>query len=259
MLEASYGSSIINLLIEKLSDNCENVVLESLNSLQQMMEFLNMKAIIPCISNLLVKLRPCFDINNHNVRSLGFSLFNRIISLVHTFNEEEAKVEDIIKEQIHLHLISLILHTNDEKPGVRNNCYKTLIKALIVLLGEDTSKYMDEAKDKFGDDYNRVYEDYIQVICKLVVDKYANKVPYHINNCISHCLSPQDNIRASSVFIIGIFYDNLIHLGKEEVLKSINLENIFSNFSKLLKDFSSKVKIKAVKSLAFFKHVKSTV
>jgi hypothetical protein len=267
MLEASYGTSIINLLIEKLSDNTENVVLESLNSLQQMMEFLNMKAIIPCISNLLVKLRPCFDINNHNVRSLGFNLFNRIISLVPTLNEshdqgystdkEETKIEEIIKEQIHLHLISLILHTNDEKPGVRNNCFKTLIKALIVIIGEDTTKYMDEAKSKYADDYNRVYDDYIKSISTLIVQKYASKIPFHISNCISHSLSPQETIRASSVYLIGVFYDNLISLGKNDVLKSINLENIFNNFSKLLKDYSPKVKIKTVKSLAFFRHIKT--
>jgi hypothetical protein len=268
MLEASYGTSIINLLIEKLSDNTESVVLESLNSLQQMMEFLSIKAIIPCISNLLVKLRPCFDINNHNVRSLGFNLFNRIISLVPALNEsdlintasedkDEAKIEEIIKEQIHLHLVSLLLHTNDEKPGVRNNCLKTLVKALIVLIGEDVMKYMEEAKNKYGDDFNRSYDDFIKIVAKLITEKYANKIPYHISNCINHSLSPQDTIRASSVFLVGVFYDNLMTLGKTDVLKSINLENIYSNFSKLLKDFSPKVKIKAIKALAFFKQIKT--
>jgi hypothetical protein len=269
MLEASYGTSIINLLIEKLSDNTESVVLESLNSLQQMMEFLSIKAIIPCISNLLAKLRPCFDINNHNVRSLGFNLFNRIISLVHVFqdnpemsqstseNKDEMKIEELIRDQIHLHLVSILLHTNDEKPGVRNNCFKALVKALIVILNEDVTKYMDEAKSQFGDDYNRIYDEFIKNISKLIVDKYPNKIPHHISNCIQHSLSPQETIRASSVYLIGIFYNQLISLNKADVLKLVNLENVFSNFAKLLKDFSNKVKIKTVKSLAFFKDIKT--
>jgi hypothetical protein len=264
MLEASYGTSIINLLIEKLSDNTESVVLESLNSLQQMMEFLSIKAIIPCITNLLVKLRPCFDINNHNVRSLGFNLFNRIISLVQhdkeneqgPYEKEDLKIEEIIKEQIHLHLVSLLLHSNDEKPGVRNNCLKTLYKACAVLLGEEVSKLMEEAKNNYGEDYNRCYDDFMKGLLKLLVEKFANKVPYHISNCINHSLSPQESIRASSVYLMGLFYDLLEQQGRVEILRSINLENIFTNFFKLLKDFSPRVKIKTIKTLSLFKKIK---
>lgn len=296
LLDSSYGSSIINLLIEKLSDNNENVVLESLNSLQQMMEFLSIKAVIPCMSNLLVKLRPCFDINNHMVRSMGFNLFNRIIGLVSIFNsdgidniiissnfshqnskviddsghkglvagassgslsKDEIKIEEIIKDQIHLHLVSLLLHVNDEKPGVRNNCFKTLVKAMQVIANEDINIFMNEAKNKYGEDYNRIYDDIMVNIIKIITEKYPNKVNHHISNCINHSLSPQDTIRSSSVYLIGLFYNNLCLLNKKEYLKMVNLENIFSNFNKLLKDFSSKVKIKAIKSLAFFKKVKS--
>lgn len=292
LLDSSYGSSIINLLIEKLSDNNENVVLESLNSLQQMMEFLSIKAIIPCMTNLLIKLRPCFDINNHMVRSMGFNLFNRIIGLVSIFNndgidsiisqsnstnfdtnsntlisgansnlnnlsKDELKIEEIIKDQIHLHLVSLLLHVNDEKPGVRNNCFKSLVKAMQVITNEDINVYMNEAKNKYGDDYTRIYDDLMTNLIKIITYKYPAKVSHHISNCINHSLSAQDTIRSSSVYLIGLFYNYLVQLDNNEYLKMINLENIFSNFNKLLKDYSNKVKIKAIKSLAYFKKVKS--
>ncbi len=292
LLDSSYGSSIINLLIEKLSDTNENVVLESLNSLQQMMEFLSIKAIIPCMTNLLIKLRPCFDINNHMVRSMGFNLFNRIIGLVSIFNndgidsiisnanstnfeaasnnfisgassnlnnltKDEMKIEEIIKDQINLHLVSLLLHVNDEKPGVRNNCFKTLVKAMQVLTNEDINVYMNEAKSKYGDDYNRIYDELMVSLIKIITDKYPAKVSHHISNCINHSLSAQDTIRSSSVYLIGLFYNNLVQLDNNEYLKMIHLETIFNNFNKLLKDYSSKVKIKAIKSLVYFKNVKS--
>jgi hemerythrin len=242
MLEASYGTSIINMLIEKLSDQSESVILESLNSLQQMMEFLSMRAVIPCLTNLLVKLRPCFDLNNHNIRSLGFYLFNRIISLIPSQNEkvfsqksyekDEVKIEEIIRDQIHGHLVSLLLHTNDEKQTVRNSCFKTLIKALIVILDEDVTKYMDEAKNKYGEDYNRIHDDFIANVTRLITEKYDNKVPYHISNCINHFLSSQESIRASSAYLIGIFYEQINSMNKTEVLKSISLENIFNSYAK---------------------------
>ena len=218
LLDSSYGSSIINLLIEKLSDNNENVVLESLNSLQQMMEFLSMKAIIPCMTNLLVKLRPCFDINNHMVRSMGFNLFNRIIGLLSIFNndgiehlislqhcnlsgiegvnniisspnnnlnKDEIRIEEIIKDQIHLHLVSLLLHVNDEKPGVRNNCFKTLVKAMQVIVNEDINVYMNECKNKFGEDYNRIYDELMENLIKIITEKYPNKISHHISKSFS--------------------------------------------------------------------------
>jgi hypothetical protein len=306
-LDSSYGSSIINLLIEKLSDNAENVVLESLNSLQQMMEFLSIKAIIPCMTNLLVKLRPCFDINNHMVRSMSFNLFNRIIGLVSIFNndtiesiiqtnnnnsysdnnndkdkdkekiiisgagsnssnnndnnnfslsKDEIKIEEIINDQIHSHLVSLLLHVNDENPSVRNNCFKTLVKAIQVIVNQDITCFMNEAKSNFGEDHNRVYDELMISLIKIITEKYPNKINHHISNCINHSLSSQDSIRASSVYLIGLFYKYLSEMNKNEYLKLINLENIFNNFNKLLKDFSNKVKIKAIKSIAYFKKVK---
>lgn len=254
------------------------------------MEFLSIKAIIPCMTNLLVKLRPCFDINNHMVRSMSFNLFNRIIGLVSIFNsdaiesiiqtnnkdsentniisgssnsnenptltKDELKIEEIINDQIHSHLVSLLLHVNDENPSVRNNCFKTLVKALQVIANEDISNYMSEAKSNFGEDYNRIYDELMINLIKIITEKYPNKINHHISNCINHSLSSQDTIRSSSVYLIGLFYKNLSDLNKNEYLKLINLENIFNNFNKLLKDFSTKVKIKAIKSLAYFKKVK---
>jgi intein/homing endonuclease len=126
-----------------------------------------------------------------------------------------------------------------------------------VLCGEDIEKYMDSAKSQYEDDYNRVYDDFIREVIKIITKKYANKVAYHISNCVNHSLSPQDSVRASSVYLTGLFYECLVYSDNSEVIKSINIENIFSNLTKLLKDYSPKVKIKATKTLTFFKKVKT--
>jgi len=273
MLEASYGTSIINLLIEKLSDNQECVVLESLNSLKQMMEFLTVKAIIPVITNLLIKLRPCFDNQNHNVRSLGFNLFSRIIGLVYVNKSEnkfeegfvdtakvekdEIKISELIREQIHVHLVSLLLHAADENTGVKNNCLKTLIKGLNIIFGSEiiTQSYED-LKELYGYDLVKLYEEFIILVGKMLCDKFPQRIPHHITNAINHSHSTQEAIRANSAYLMGVLYYNL-SLSKSEYLKTISLENIFSTFCKLLKDFSSKVKIKTIKALSFFKNMQT--
>lgn len=255
MLDEAYDTSL-KFIVEKVTDTSESVVVESLNSLQQMIEFLSMKAISPYMTSLLLKIRPCFDNSNHNVRSLGFNLFSRIIGLLlgeSSINDQ--KINDIIKEQVHNHLISLMLHANDETVGVRNNCIKTLNKAMLAITGRDTSELYTTAKEKHGGDYAKLYEEYIIGIAEIVYSKYPNKIPYHLQNLINHSLSTQESVRGSSVLMIGIFYSLLTRNNNQEILRHVNVEQIFNNFSKLLKDFSSGVKIKTVRALTYFKDI----
>mmetsp|Transcript_28702 Transcript_28702/g.29845 ORF Transcript_28702/g.29845 Transcript_28702/m.29845 type:complete len:99 (+) Transcript_28702:1-297(+) len=90
-------------------------------------------------------------------------------------------------------------------------------------------------------------------ITQTIHKTHPEKVPYHVQNLINHSLSTQESIRGSSVVPIGLFYSLLIKSNNEEVLKHINVEQIFSNFTKLLKDFSSKVKMRTVKALKLFR------
>ena len=87
--------------------------------------------------------------------------------------------------------------------------------------------------------------------------KFPEKVPYHIQNLLNHSLSTQESIRSASVIPIGLFYCLLIKNNNEEILKHINIEQVFTNFTKLLKDFSSKVKVRTVKAFKLFNITKS--
>ena len=204
------------------------------------------------------------------MRSLGFKLFNRIISLVHNTNDlnelslinlnkediqDGIKIDELIKEQIHVHLVSLIMHSNDENEGVRHKSMDTLLKALNIIFNQDVKLLLDEAKDKMGSDFSKVYDEFLLNIADLLVQKYPSRIPYHIANCINHALSPQDIIRASSVYLISVFFDKINKNKRTDLFKNINFENIFLNFAKLMKDFSSKVKIKAIRALVYFKNL----
>ena len=158
-----------------------------------------------------------------------------------------------------MHLVSLLLHSNDENSGVKNNCLKTLNKGLNILFNSEIlSKSYDELKEKYSDDGNKIYDEYILIIGKMLSDKFPQRIPHHIINSINHSLSAQDIIRANSAYLIGVLYFNLSN-SKSEYLKTISLENVFANYCKLLKDFSSKVKIKTIKALSFFKNMQTSV
>lgn len=252
MLDKAYDSTL-NYIIEKISDPSENVIIESLQSLQHMVEYLSIKALTPYMTNLLKALRPCFDSNNPNVRSLGFTLFNNILELLNEENSiNEPNLEKIIKEQVHNHLVSLLLHSNDEYLLVRKNSLKCLHKALKAICNVDSVEVYDNLKEKNTDD-QLLFDELMEWTTSLIHEKYPEKVPYHIQNLINHSLSTQDSIRGSSVVPIGLFYSLLVKNNNEEVLKHVNVEQIFSNFTKLLKDFSSKVKLRTVKALKLFR------
>ena len=265
MLDKAYDTTL-NYIIEKITDTSEEVVVESLQSLQHMVEYLSIKALTPYINNLLKTLRPCFDFGNPNVRSLGFNLFSNIIDLLLEKDGKEEisnlnnkiSLEKVIKEQVHNHLVSLLLHTNDENLLVRKNSLKCLHKALESICSVNSEKYYEELKIKHSSankevELNLIFEDFMKWITELININFPDKVPYHIQNLINHSLSTQESIRGSSVVPIGLFYSLLLNSNNEEVLSHINVEQIFANFTKLLKDISPKVKLRTVKSLKFFK------
>ena len=259
IISSYISTSIVNNLIEKLSDTSETVALESLTTLQQIVEFLSIKIVIPCISNLLLKVRDCFEHPSFNIRALGFGVFNRVISLLCVNEDDEhnefnsnymldAKTAEIIKEQIQVNLISLMLHSVDDTINVANSSLKCLLKALIVISNLD---FKDVYEDKKRNSNNNTYEAFMQFI-EIVIDNltplYSEKIVYHINNCLAHSLSNQDNIRGYSIYLVGLF---LKYTAIHKVNVHIGKEDVYATVSKLLQDNSVKVKDLAMKAMKY--------
>lgn len=256
MLDKAYDNTL-NYIIEKVSDTSENVVMESLKSLQHMVEYLSIKALTPYMSNLLKLIRPCFDFSNPNVRALGFSLFSNIIGLLIGETPcSEANLEKVIKDQVNNHFVSMLLHSNDENLLVRKNSLKCLHKALKAICKVDSEEALIKIKEKNTDE-QVIFEEFMCWITEVINKQYPERIPYHIQNLINHSLSTQESIRGSSVVPIGLFYSLLVKSNNDEVLKHINVEQIVNNYTKLLKDFSSKVKLKTVKALKLLRLNKS--
>ena len=259
IISSYISTSIVNNLIEKLSDTSETVALESLTTLQQIVEFLSIKIVIPCISNLLLKVRDCFEHPSFNIRALGFGVFNRVISLLcvnedyehNEFNSNymlDSKTAEIIKEQIQVNLISLMLHSVDDTINVANSSLKCLLKALIVISNLDFKEVYEDKKRNSDHNTYEAFMQFIEIVIDNLTPLYSEKIVYHINNCLAHSLSNQDNIRGYSIYLVGLFlkYTTIhkvnVHIGKEHV---------YATVSKLLQDNSMKVKDLAMKAMKY--------
>ena len=258
LIKTYYNEDLIKILVEKLEDKCDIIVLEILNLIEQLLNLLDEPNISFLIFCLLDKIKPCFDKENYHIRIISISIFNKIISTLPSENleleENHQQLHDFITKHIHFNLMSLFLHSNDENSTVKNHCLKTLIKGLNVILNTDMTIIFNEAKEKVGDDYNRVYDEFIISSCKLLCDKYPKSISCHINDCLSNITSYQDNIRANSIYIVGVFYKSLLSR-KSDAIADIHLKEVFKKSCWLLKDISLKVKLRTVKSLSFFKSI----
>jgi hypothetical protein len=160
----------------------------------------------------------------------------------------DAKTAEIIKEQIQVNLISLMLHSVDDTINVANSSLKCLLKALIVISNLD---FKDVYEDKKRNSNNNTYEAFMQFI-EIVIDNltplYSEKIVYHINNCLAHSLSNQDNIRGYSIYLVGLF---LKYTAIHKINVHIGKEDVYATVSKLLQDNSVKVKDLAMKAMKY--------
>ena len=242
ILLSFYDVNILNMLIDKMSDVSECVVIESINSLQQIILYISVETLSNVLVNLFIKLRPCFDHGNFNIRSMSFVLFSRII----TSSENAKNLYDIVIEQIHFNFVSLLLHANDDNIIVSNSAMKSMILAIKAISHKD----LKQISIKTDDEYIAVMKE----VCDIIVDIDEDKIMFHIQNCIEHSLSSQTNIKANSAMAIALIYTAML-TKQSKFLSSINIQSIIANYVKLLNDYSAKVKVSAMKALTYFKHI----
>lgn len=260
ILDSTYDSTL-NYIIEKINDTSETVVIESLTSLNHMVEYLSLNVLNTSNIGVLLKLlRPCFDSGNSLTRSLSFNLFSSLINIIKIELGKNSNLVQFVTEQIHNNYISMILHSNDEAQSVRKSSMKCLFNANNFILDQTLEDEYNKLKTKFivkniPEENDIVFEEYMIVISDVIFKKFPKKIPYHIQNLINHSLSTQENIRGSSVVLLGLFYSLSLNSKDEEIVKHINIEQIFSNFIKLLKDYSCKVKVKTINAFKYFKEI----
>lgn len=256
MLDDAYNKSL-QYIIDKITDTSESVVTESLKSLQQMIEYLSIKVLTPYMTNLLMKLRPCFDNQNHQIRSLSFSLFYAIQGLLSNTDSyvKDPRLLEIIKEQTSNHLVSFILHSADEALMAKKHSLKCLHRSIKILCDVNSEEIYTKLKETNAEE--ATFDLFIEKLSEIVYAHYPKKIPYHILNLINHSHSSQENIRASSANMIGILFSLIWKSNDEETLKQLSLDQIYVNFTKLLKDYSAKVKVKTVKAFKYFKDIHS--
>ena len=92
-------------------DRKDEIAAESVYALDSIVTIVDKEFILKVLSNLLLKLRPCFEKENSCLRAVAFSLFGKLGSIVGG--------SDTFKQNIHENIVSILLHLNDEDDSVK--------------------------------------------------------------------------------------------------------------------------------------------
>ena len=192
-------------------------------------------------------------------------MFYHILSLLDekTYSDEK-KLEEIINDQAHNYLVSVILHSYDEFYLVKKNSLRCLNKIMSILCNEETNyntnnlcknktthldKNKNEVINNTFSNFNLIIENIIQ---KLLNNDFIEKLSYHLINAINHTQSSQENIRGGSILLVAIIYTNIINSNNEILIKKVNpSNNIYECAEKLMKDHSSIVKTQTIIALKY--------
>uniref|UniRef100_A0A914Q1U8 Maestro/Maestro-like HEAT-repeats domain-containing protein n=1 Tax=Panagrolaimus davidi TaxID=227884 RepID=A0A914Q1U8_9BILA len=95
-------------------DRKDEIAAESICALDSIVIIVEKEFIERFLSNLLLKLRPCFEKENPCLRAVAFSLFGKLGSMIGD--------SEIFKQNIHENIVSILLHLNDEDDLVKLVC-----------------------------------------------------------------------------------------------------------------------------------------
>ena len=254
-----FAEDIINILILKLNDKNDDIIYESLNTLQKVIEYLEHNVILNCIGNLIMKINYFFESKNVLIRVNCFILFKRIINIyLNNLNNNEniEKISQLIINQIHNNLINFMLHIFDEKINVKNASFETLLKSLNVLFNEiDFNKIYNDIKENkniIKNNINDIYEIFVKIIVENLVKKYKENIYLYIKSCMNYNINEQISLRANSLLLLSYFYEFVVVSNDKKLQNDLNVNEILDYFIQLLNDNNEEVRISAIKGIQIF-------
>ena len=241
-LELELTQTILEGLFAGMEDTSEFCAREALFSLQRLIQLLDSRIVTPNLLSLMMRLPDNFERSDPITRMGAFNLLGKMAGLITQENENCNR----LIESLHFHIISLILHINDENPAVKQSCINSLnnlatlldlqqLKSLIDSLSGDINK-----NQNFGSLFDK-NEIFLLKTIEILAENFPGKLDKYVASLYGFCSSPDDNIKA----IAGLLLCQCLVFDKHA---SVN-ENIIYKLCQLMEEKSQQVKAKMIKGL----------
>jgi hypothetical protein len=217
-------------------DRKDEITMESICALDSIVMIVDKVFIDKVLSNLLLKLRPCFEKENACLRAVAFSLFGKLGSI--------AGESDIFKQNIHENIVSILLHLNDQDESTRNNCAMALTQIASLFSLDSFSTTVSHSLINSKPPAN--YPTFLKEIGMILVLSFPDRLNFYALGCSNYFKSQFAQIRSNAALFTGYLLEPLTPALRGTLSKDL----LFLSLVQLLRDPSSEVKISAISAIS---------
>lgn len=123
-----YAQTVVNSLMTHVDSKEHELAMQAMSGLSRLFCVVNAQCVTPILINVVQRIQPAFEGQDAIIRAAAFRLFGTLAR----FGSDVVSLE-LLVEQIHIHLPSMIMHLNESDPKVRDSC-KYALKQLVPLL-----------------------------------------------------------------------------------------------------------------------------
>ncbi|VDD86087.1 unnamed protein product [Enterobius vermicularis] len=222
--------------LDDSGDRRDEAAMESLNALNKLASRVDDEHLNSILSNVLLKLRPCFEKESSALRAVSFSLFGELGSRVGSCAT--------FKEQLVANIVSILLHLNDEEDYVKQMCARCLTQVIPFLDSDALDTLIDQSIGKT--EHCQDYLSFLKEFCVILAFSFSDRINYFALNCNNYFKSSSSFIRANAAHMTGFLLGELT----PQLRSTISKELIFSGLLLLLKDHDLNVRLATARAIA---------
>ena len=210
----AYISPVLSAILSNVGDSSPLVAVAALQSLLHLVKTVTDKSqVAPVVVNIILKLKGLFEVADSTQRGLSFQVLGLLVEIANAGGD--AMDDQTIEQQVHLHLVTLLVHVEDEDAGVRTQAKAALQQFRIFLCAHASQ---EAASRKLADLFDKSH---MQPIAKTNFDEFANDFcftwvtffPGRVNDVLVSCMgffvSERDPLRAAAVSLCGFVLKHL--------------------------------------------------
>ncbi|CAG9530361.1 unnamed protein product [Cercopithifilaria johnstoni] len=234
-----YSSDAIQAAMAGLDDSGDHrddVAMEAVNALNKLSTRVPDTHLENILSNVLLKLRPCFEKESSALRAVSFSLFGELGQRVGNY--------DAYREQLLINIVSIVLHLNDEEDQVKQMCARCLV-SVCSLLNSDRLTLLIERNLKIDEQCHN-YRQFLKEFSVILAFSFPDRINYYALSCNNYFKSTSSRIRSNAAHMTGYLLGELT----PELRSTISKELIFAGLMLLLKDHDIDVRLSTARAIS---------
>lgn len=199
-------AAVLSAIIGNVDDPVPDLSLGALGALREIcVKIKDTTQVRPIVVNVILKLKTKFERAEYQMRAAAFQFFGDILEMATKGTLDAVTVE----QQAHVHLVSFIVHLEDDNADVRTQAKFAFRSALsFFALRHSGPSAKQRIKDLLNQPYMELetrtrYDELLNDLCLLWVADFAGRINDLLQAALVFFDSPWENLRGAAVALCG--------------------------------------------------------